>query len=201
MKPAAPPKPVPWRETHAAHIENVTNRSGPEVVAALNRAESWFLDLLLARGKLGELAYIPTFQQSMWRYAGSDRDPKAASMVDKIARHSAARAALLPLESVPEMEDNGIKLQWRAIERMKALGIDAVPRQPPAPLVKSMTLNRMQSTVLGAAKDLFPATDILVGRKGRSLAEKAEGIRDSIPGRPPVESAGDDTIRGPQGVG
>ena len=93
--PKPPPGRLPTRGGKLRHIENTRNRSGPEVVAALNRSLRFFEDLHLARGEMAKLCYIPTFQQSFYMYVTNTGDPEVDAKIERVARSRARSSALL----------------------------------------------------------------------------------------------------------
>ena len=167
------------------HIENTRNRSGPEVVAALNRSLRFFEDLHLARGEMAQLCYIPTFQQSFYMYVTNTGDPEVDAKIERVAK-SRARSSALLLKSDEEYDSSaaeGLSLKVLSIERRKALGHAAVPRQPPAPLQKRMKIDVLQELAQKAASGIFEPSDITVVPVQGSL-KKLKSFRVYFPAGP-----------------
>jgi hypothetical protein len=212
MKNTPPPikGPATIRQVHLDHVVNTTNRSGPEVVAALNASLPYFEDLLRARGPFKDLCFRPKYEQGWAMYVAGSGDPGIEAMADRLA-HSGALAAALLVRSDEEYatsSEDFRSLQRISKERQKALGqlavpVDpmpsliekgyavaynpyAVPRDPIPPLARRMKLDALTALVHGAVDGILDPASVTVEKTPGTL-RKLNAFRIVFPAGPLLE--------------
>jgi hypothetical protein len=180
--PPSRPKYPTERESRLEHVENTINRSGPEVVAALNRSLPYFEDLFRARGPFKDICIRPEFERGWAMYLTGTGDPAIEAMKDRRA-HSLALATAKIVKSDEEYakssEDNRA-LQLVSMDRQKALGHSAVPRDPVPLLTRRMTVEALTALVHGAVEGLLDPGQVMIEKVPGSL-KKLTAFRIVLP--------------------
>jgi hypothetical protein len=180
--PPSRPKYPTERENLLEHIDITLKRSGPEVIAALNRSLPYFEDLFRARGPFKDLCIRPEFERGWAMYLAGTGDPAIEAMKDRRA-HSLALATAKIVKSDEEYaksgEDNRA-LRLVSMDRQKALGHSAVPRDPVPLLTRRMTVEALTALVHGAVEGLLVPGQVTVEKVPGSL-KKLTAFRITLP--------------------
>jgi len=200
-------EPATRRQLHLNHVANTTNRSGPEVVAALNRSLPYFEDMLRARGPFRDLCFRPKFEQGWAMYLAGTGDPVIEDLADRLAHNEALGAALVVRsdEEYAKGDQDWIALKRISMERRKALGqlavpTDplpslmekgysvaynpyAVPRDPVPPLARRMKVDALTALVHGAVDGILDPATVTVEKTPGTL-RKLNAFRIVFPAGP-----------------
>ena len=205
--PPSRPKYPTERESHLEHIDITLKRSGPEVIAALNRSLPCFEDLMRARGPFNDLGFLPEFERGWAMYLAGTGDPAIEAIIDRLAHNSALAAALIVRsdeEYAKNDEDRSVLWQISK-DRRTALGLlapppdpsassrrpghsiaynpYAVPRNPALPLTRRMTVEVLAALVQGAVEGLLDPARVTVEKVPGSL-KKLTAFRIVLPAGP-----------------
>ena len=158
-------------KVHSDRLERVLNRSGPEVVKAMNNSLRFMEDYFLGGGSVADVPYVPRNKQGNQRYTAISSDPVVTVALRRKAL-GAARFESLHVPSLTEEQQFSEDCNFLAhknIALAKALGSPPIPRFPPPKLTRSISLALLAEPATKAAMGRVDPSRIKVEARPGSL--------------------------------